>query len=119
MNLASRYDDVIGMRLAGDESHSLRPFAEVLNAAKKSGLHLVHHAGESAGPASIREAIEIGHTERLGHGIRILDDPDLVAEVRTRGIPLEVCPYSNVLLGLVPSYADHPLPKLLQAGLTS
>ncbi|MGP3932902.1 adenosine deaminase [Nonomuraea sp. KM88] len=116
--LATRYDNVIGMGLAGDESHPLAPFAEVLDAARDAGLHLVHHAGEAAGPASIREALDLGHAERLGHGIRILDDESLVAEARERGIPLEVCPTSNVLLGLVPSLAEHPLPRLRAAGLT-
>lgn len=116
--LASRHDQVIGLGLAGDESHPLAPFAEVFGAARDAGLHLVHHAGETAGPASIREALDLGHTERLGHGIRVLDDDALVAEVRERGIPLEVCPTSNVLLGLVPSLAEHPLPRLRAAGLT-
>ncbi|NBE92736.1 adenosine deaminase [Nonomuraea sp. KC401] len=115
--LATRYDDVIGMGLAGDERHPLAPFAEVLDAARDAGLHLVHHAGESAGAASIREALDVGHAERLGHGIRVLDDESLVAEVRERGIPLEVCPTSNVLLGLVPSPPEHPLPRLRAAGL--
>ncbi|MFC5827439.1 adenosine deaminase [Nonomuraea insulae] len=119
--LATRYEQVIGIGLAGDESHPLAPFAEVFDAvfdaAGDAGLHLVHHAGESAGAASIREALDLGHSERLGHGIRVLDDDALVAEVRERGIPLEVCPTSNVLLGLVPSLPEHPLPRLLAAGL--
>ncbi|MEU8325313.1 adenosine deaminase [Nonomuraea sp. NPDC048881] len=115
--LATRYDEVIGLGLAGDEAHPLAPFAEVFAAAGHAGLHLVHHAGEAAGPASIREALDLGRTERLGHGIRVLDDPALVAEVRERGVPLEVCPTSNVLLGLVPSLAEHPLPRLREAGL--
>ncbi|MBB2910758.1 adenosine deaminase [Streptosporangium becharense] len=117
LKLATRYDEVIGIGLAGDESHPLAPFAEVLDAARDAGLHLVHHAGESAGPAGIREALDLGHGERLGHGIRVLDDPALVAEVRERGVPLEVCPTSNVLLGLVPTLAAHPLPRLREAGL--
>ncbi|MFI6183124.1 adenosine deaminase [Nonomuraea sp. NPDC051191] len=115
--LATRYDEVIGLGLAGDEAYPLAPFAEVFAAAGDAGLHLVHHAGEAAGPASIREALDLGRTERLGHGIRVLDDPELVAEVRERGVPLEVCPTSNVLLGLVPSLAEHPLPRLRAAGL--
>ncbi|MBG0827535.1 adenosine deaminase [Planomonospora sp. ID67723] len=117
LKLATRYDEVIGIGLAGDESHPLAPFTGVLDAAKDAGLHLVHHAGEAAGPASIREALGPGHSERLGHGIRVLDDPALVAEVRERGVPLEVCPTSNVLLGLVPTFAEHPLPRLRAAGL--
>ncbi|SDK56504.1 adenosine deaminase [Nonomuraea maritima] len=115
--LALRHERVVGIGLAGDESHPLAPFAKVCDAARDAGLRLVHHAGEAAGAGSVREALAVGHAERLGHGIRVLDDPDLVAEVRERGIPLEVCPTSNVLLGLVPSLAEHPLPRLREAGL--
>ncbi len=117
--LAERYaaEGVIGIGLAGDEAHPLAPFAAVLDAARDAGLHLVHHAGETAGPSSIREAIGVGHAERLGHGIRVLEDPELTAEVRDRGLPLEVCPSSNVALGLVASFDAHPLPRLREAGL--
>ncbi|MEV5705755.1 adenosine deaminase [Actinoallomurus sp. NPDC052274] len=119
VDLAARYatHGVLGIGLAGDEAHSLAPFAEVIESARDAGLHLVHHAGETCGPASIREAMTVGHTERLGHGIRVLDDPDLLAEVRDRGLPLEVCPSSNVALGVAPSFAAHPLPLLRDAGL--
>lgn len=117
--LARRYSGqgVIGIGLAGDERHPAAPFAGICAAAERAGLHRVHHAGESAGPASIREALGPGRSERLGHGIRILDDPSLVAEVAERGVPLEVCPSSTVALGLVPSWAEHPLPRLRDAGL--
>ncbi|WP_084965320.1 adenosine deaminase [Thermoactinospora rubra] len=117
LKLAVRYPEVAGIGLAGDERYPLAPFAEVLDAAREAGVHLVHHAGEGAGPASVREALELGHAERIGHGFRVLEDPELVAGLRERGIPLEVCPYSNVLLGMVPSYAEHPLPRLVEAGL--
>ncbi|MEV0597302.1 adenosine deaminase [Nonomuraea cavernae] len=117
LKLATRYDAVVGIGLAGDESHPMAPFAEVLDQARDTGLHLVHHAGEAAGAASIREALTLGHAERLGHGIRVLDDDTLVEEVRERRIPLEVCPTSNVLLGFVPSLREHPLPLLHAAGL--
>ena len=109
-------DGVVGIGLAGDESYPLAPFEAVLDEARSAGLHLVHHAGEACGADSIREAVHIGHTERLGHGIRVLDDPARVDEVR--GIPLEVCPTSNVALGFVPSFREHPLPRLRDAGLT-
>jgi adenosine deaminase len=119
LRLATRHasDGVVGIGLAGEESYSLRPFANVLEAARDAGLHLIHHAGEGCGSASIREAITVGRAERLGHGIRILDDDDLVADVRERAIPLEVCPSSNVALGLVGSMASHPLAQLRDAGL--
>ncbi|WP_067815238.1 adenosine deaminase [Actinomadura kijaniata] len=110
-------DEVVAVGLAGDEAFPGDPFVEVFAAARDAGLHIVHHAGEAEGPASIRQALDGGRTERLGHGIRVLDDPDLVAEVRERRIPLEVCPSSNVALGFAPSLADHPLPRLREAGL--
>lgn len=117
LELATGYPQVIAIGLAGDESYPAAPFAEVLRDAREAGLHLVHHAGETAGPASVWEALTVGHAERIGHGIRALEDPDLVAELRKRHVPLELCPSSNVLLGLVPSLAEHPLPRLVQAGL--
>jgi adenosine deaminase len=117
LKLATRYSQVIAVGLAGDESYPAAPFAEVLQAAREAGLHLVHHAGETAGPASVWEALTVGHAERIGHGIRVLEDPGLVTELSRRRIPLEVCPSSNLLLGLVPSLAEHPLPRLVEAGL--
>ena len=119
VGLAAQHRDqgVVGVGFAGAEEHPLEPFAAVVSDAVDAGLHLVHHAGETAGPASIREAIGAGRAERIGHGIRALDDPGLVAELRDRGIALEVCPSSNVALGLVRSLAEHPLPALRDAGL--
>lgn len=119
VRLARRFRDagVVGVGFAGAEEHPLAPFADVVTEAADAGLHLVHHAGETAGPASIREAIGVGRAERIGHGIRALEDPDLVAELRDRRIPLEVCPSANVALGLVPGLAAHPLPVLRDAGL--
>jgi adenosine deaminase len=119
LELALKYadDGVFAFGMAGEERHSLRPFAMVFEKARAAGVHLLHHTGEDAGPESIREALEVGLTERLGHGIRILEDPELVAEVRDRGLAFEVCPSSNVTLGLTPSLAGHPLPRMLDAGL--
>ncbi|MDA0563298.1 adenosine deaminase [Streptomonospora sp. S1-112] len=119
LDLAVRYRDhgVVAMGMAGEETYPLAPFAGVLREAAEAGVHLVHHAGEAAGAASVREAVGLGRAERLGHGIRVLDDPDLVAEVRERGIALEVCPSSNVALGFAPSLPEHPLPRLRAAGL--
>lgn len=119
VELARRYrdDGVVGVGFAGAEEHPLTPFAGAVVDAADAGLHLVHHAGETAGPDSIREAIGVGRAERIGHGIRVLEDAELVAELRDRGIALEVCPSSNVALGLVPAIAEHPLPALHDAGL--
>ncbi|MCP2342856.1 adenosine deaminase [Actinomadura rupiterrae] len=118
LRLAERHrDGVVAVGLAGDEAFPGDPFAEVFAAARDAGLHVVHHAGEAAGPASVRQAIGTGRTERVGHGIRVLDDPDLVAEIRDRRLPLEVCPSSNVALGFAASPAAHPFARLRDAGL--
>lgn len=107
---------VAAIGMAGEESYPLAPFAQVLARAAEAGLGIVHHAGETCGPDSIREALAAG-ARRLGHGIRVLEDAELTAEIRERGTALEVCPSSNVALGLAPSLADHPLPRLREAGL--
>ena len=109
--------DVVALGLSGDEAYPADSFAEVFRAARDAGLHRVPHAGEALGPSSIRTALDELGAERLGHGIRVLEDPDLTDEVRERGIALEVCPSSNVALGFVATFADHQLPLLLEAGL--
>ncbi len=119
VRLGAKYRDagVVAIGLAGDEAHPAAPFADVFRAARDAGLHRVPHAGEALGADSIRAAIDTLDAERLGHGMRVLDDADLVAEVRERGIALEVCPTSNVALGFSPSLAEHALPELVDAGL--
>jgi len=117
LRLAREYGDVVGLGVAGEESYPLAPFAGVCDEARAAGVRLVHHAGEACGAGSIREALTVGHAERLGHGIRILEDRELVARVRDAGVALEVCPSSNVALGMVRSWAEHPLPALVEAGL--
>ena len=93
LELAAGHPQVIAVGLAGDESYPAAPFAGVLLAAREQGLHLVHHAGETAGPASIWEALTAGHAERIGHGIRALEDPRLVAELRARRVPAGGLPF--------------------------
>jgi adenosine deaminase len=118
--LAVRYRDagVVGFGLGGPEDgFPPEPYARLFDEAVDAGLHSVPHAGEGAGPASIRGALDALHAERLGHGVRILEDADLMAEVRERRIPLEVCPTINVTTGIYPSLEEHPLPRLLEAGL--
>lgn len=119
LDLARRYaaDGVVGIGLAGREEYPVAPFARVWDAARDAGVHLVHHAGETCGPDSVRDVLGVGRAERVGHGIRAMDDPELVAELRDRAVPLEVCPSSNVALGIVASLAEHPLPRMLVAGL--
>jgi adenosine deaminase len=120
LELALRYRDsgVIGLGLGGPEAdYPPQPYARVFEKAVDGGLHSVPHAGEEAGPASIRGALDALRAERLGHGVRVLEDADLVAEVRERRVPLEVCPSINVLTGIFPSVQEHPLPRLLGEGL--
>lgn len=111
--LAATRPEVVAVGLAGDEAHPLAPFADVI---AETAVAMVHHAGETAGPESVREALGPGRTVRIGHGFRALEDPELVAELRDRGIPMEVCPSSNTTLGLVTPGA-HPLPRMIEAGL--
>ncbi|MBN2471970.1 MAG: adenosine deaminase [Anaerolineae bacterium] len=92
-------------------------YADTFAFARENGVPCVLHAGETVGPESIWEALEIGHSQRIGHGVRCLEDPALVDHLRARQIPLEVCPSSNVCLKVAPTFAQHPLPRLLAAGL--
>jgi len=85
--------------------------------ARAAGLPSVPHAGETVGPKSVWGALRSLGAVRIGHGVRSIEDPALMNELRERQIPLEVCPTSNVCLKVVPSLAEHPLPKLLDAGL--
>ena len=109
---------VVAFGLGGPEVGVPRSiFAEAFGQARDSGLHSVPHAGETDGPAAIREALDALGAERIGHGVRCLEDADLVARLRDERVPLEVCPTSNVRLGVAPSLAEHPLGRLLDAGL--
>jgi adenosine deaminase len=92
-------------------------FAAAFARARAAGLPSVPHAGETVGPESIWGALRALGADRIGHGVRCLEDADLVEELRTRQVPLEVCPTSNVCLKVAGSIAAHPLPKLLAAGL--
>lgn len=110
---------VVGFGVGGPERDDDDPtlLAEAFSAARAEGLHSVPHAGEQAGPRSIWGALEVLGAERLGHGVRCGEDPALVEHLRRTQIPLEVCPTSNVNLGVVASLSEHPLPSLLDAGL--
>ena len=109
---------VVGLSLGGSE-HRYPPelFARPFALAREGGLKAAPHAGEVAGPASVRGALDALHADRLRHGVRAVDDPALLAEIAARGIVCDVTPTSNVLLGVAPSLAEHPLPRLLAAGV--
>jgi adenosine deaminase len=108
---------VVGFQMAGDEANfPASDFKEAFHIAADAGLGCSVHAGEWAGPESVRAALELPVT-RIGHGVRSIEDPALVEELAAREIVLECCPTSNVVLDLFPSYEDHPLPRLMQAGV--
>lgn len=118
--LAIAYRDrgVWGLDLAGAEAgHPVHEHAEALRAAARAGLPVTIHAGEGYGPASIREALDVGAARRIGHGTRLGEDPDLLAAVRDAGIPLEICLTSNVQTGVVADYETHPLRRYVEAGI--
>ena len=108
---------VAGFGLAGAESVG-RPqdFAWSFDCAREAGLGLTCHAGEWAGPGSVRDALSLGVT-RIGHGVRAVEDPELVRDLARRGTVLEVCPGSNIALGLYPDWPAHPIARLAEAGV--
>jgi aminodeoxyfutalosine deaminase len=109
---------VVGVGLGGLEAEfPAEPYAPVFARAREQGLASVPHAGEVAGPASIRAALEALGADRVRHGIRAIEDPALVDELRERELVLDVCPISNVRTGAVPSLEEHPLPELVTAGV--
>jgi aminodeoxyfutalosine deaminase len=109
---------VVGVGLGGLEAeHPPEDYAAVFERIRAEGLGSVPHAGEVVGPASIRGALDALGADRIRHGIRAVEDPELVAELAERRIVLDVCPVSNVRTGAVPSLAEHPLPQLLEAGV--
>lgn len=108
----------IGLGLGGLEAgYPPEGFVDEFREARANGLHTVAHAGEGAGAVSIRGALEALGAERIGHGIRCLEDEGLVAELRARQVPLEVCPISNYRTGVVAPGAAHPILAMLDAGL--
>jgi len=110
-------EGVIAIGLGGDEERGpARLFADLYRKARDRGLRLTCHAGEMSGPASVWEALEIG-SQRIGHGIRAIEDPALVAHLAAKNIPLEVCITSNLRTGAVASLAAHPVRRLYDAGV--
>ncbi|MBK8236886.1 MAG: adenosine deaminase [Deltaproteobacteria bacterium] len=112
---------VAGLGLAGPEApdHPLDAVVPVFERARAAGLAALPHAGEFLGPASVRAAIDRLGATRIGHGVRAIEDAALVRELADRGVVLEVCPSSNVALGVHADLASHPLPALLDAGVAA
>ena len=117
---AARFRDrgVVGVGLGGLEAEfPPEPYEPAFTLAHSLGLGSVPHAGEAAGAASVRGALEELGADRIRHGIRSVEDPGLVAELAGRGTVLDVCPLSNLRTGVVRSLDEHPLPQLVAAGV--
>ena len=110
---------VVGFGLSNDERRGrTEDFAPAFAIAERAGLALVPHGGELQGPASVRACLDTLHAGRLGHGVRSVEDPALLDRIVQRGVALEVCPVSNVALGVYSDLTSVPLPDLLAAGAT-
>ncbi|TDL90670.1 adenosine deaminase [Meridianimarinicoccus aquatilis] len=109
---------VTGFGLAGDEGAGRpRDFAWAFDLAREAELGLTAHAGEWGGPSSVRDTVDDLRVSRVGHGVRAVEDPALVERLARDGIVLEVCPGSNVALGVYPSWHAHPVDRLREAGV--
>ena len=120
-DLAVSYADkgVCAFDVAGAEAgNPVRDHLEALRTAEAAGLPITIHAGEGFGASSIRQAVDVGGAGRIGHGTRLLEDPELLARVREAGIPLEICLTSNVQTRVAASHAEHPLRHYFDEGLT-
>ena len=113
-------DRIVAVGLDSSErGHPPSKFADVFLRAREEGFLTVAHAGEEGPPAYIREALDLLSVERIDHGVRCVEDPDLVARLRSEAMPLTVCPLSNVKLRVFDTMADHNLGALLELGLAA
>lgn len=109
---------VVAITLGGAEHlHPPAPFRRVFEIAREAGLRCTVHAGEALGPESVWDALQILQVERIGHGVRAIEDPSLVRYLAERQIPLEVCPTSNLQTGIYASMPEHPVRALYEAGV--
>jgi aminodeoxyfutalosine deaminase len=117
---AARYGErgVVAFGIGGDEARGpAELFGEIYRQARDLGLHTTAHAGETTGPESVRQALELLGAERIGHGLSAARDPEVMALLRERAVPLEVCLSSNVATGVLARAQDHPLRRLVEAGV--
>src|SRR5438309_9520469 len=118
LEAAKGVPEVVAIGLGGAESgFPPEPFSALFAEARRRGLRSAPHAGEDAGAVSVRGALAALGAERIQHGVRAVEDPALVAELAARGIPLAICPTSNLRLGVVRSLDDHPLRELWASGV--
>lgn len=108
---------VCALGVAGEERLGSAQYARAFDLARAEGLPVAAHAGETCGPESVRLICELTDPERIGHGVRILEDPQLTREFVHSQKTLEVCPTSNVSLGVFPSLEAHPFARMLDEGL--
>lgn len=109
---------VVGLGLAGDEANFPPDrFAGVFGRAAALGVPAMPHAGEAAGADSVRTCLDLLHAKRINHGVRAVEDPELVARLAEDEVCLDICPSSNVALNVVASLAEHPLAQLIAAGV--
>ncbi|WEX77525.1 adenosine deaminase [Sinorhizobium numidicum] len=115
---ALRHPLVTGFNLAGEERmHSVAEFARAFDIVRDAGLGLTIHAGELSGAFSVRDALDHVRPSRISHGVRAIEDGDLVKRLADEDVVLEVCPGSNISLQVFPDFAAHPLPPLYAAGV--
>ncbi|MCY1317006.1 Adenine deaminase [compost metagenome] len=109
---------VTGFNLAGEERmHNVADFARAFDIVRDAGLGLTIHAGELSGAFSVRDALDHVHPSRISHGVRAIEDMDLVRRLADAGVVLEVCPGSNISLQVFPDFASHPMRALYEAGV--
>ena len=117
--IEEKLENVVAVDLGGSErGFPPRPYERVYRRAREMGLHLVAHAGEASGPASIWDAINCLKVERVGHGVAAVKDENLQNHIRNSAITLEMCPISNVRTGVIPSLKEHPIRSFFDRGLS-
>ncbi len=111
-------EEIVGITIGGSE-HLYPPslFKDVYELAREEGFRLSVHAGEGLGPESVWDALRILGVERIGHGVRAIEDASLVGYLAEHQIPLDICPTSNLMTGLYDSYESHPLKRFVDAGV--
>ncbi|ASQ45111.1 adenosine deaminase [Legionella clemsonensis] len=110
---------IVGFGLGGDEiNFPPRLFTEAYNIAAEGGLHCTVHAGEFAPANGMLEAIQYLPIKRIGHGVQAIHSSETISQLKDKNIALEICPSSNIALGLFPNFFSHPLPRLLEAGIS-
>jgi adenosine deaminase len=114
----SHLEGVIAVGLDSSErGYPPEPYAPAYEHARSLGLRAVAHAGEEGPPDYVVGALEVLGVERVDHGVRSMEEPELVARLRSERIPLTICPLSNVALRVVDKVSDHPLPRMMEEGL--